>query len=308
MAIFFKILQNNFSPLPYHFVCEQYLFNDPVHLKTQKPFDDVFTFLYLNDNDIFARLNIFVVHNQGFSPIRATFGGIETCLNEYDLSAFLQNVIDFLKIKNVESLQINCPPNIYESEQIKNNVLISHGFEIMFEELNFHFSITDKPLSLHVSEKRKLKKCKNAAFVFQKNNIGINHFYDFLIKARNHRQIPISMNFERLESVFQSFPREYQIFCLENNQEIVAALVGIQVCADVMYIFCPASNPRYQQFSPMVLLINELYDYCQQVNYKILDWGIATEKGIKNLGLINFKQKMGAISSKKLSWNLSLSI
>ena len=98
------------------------------------------------------------------------------------------------------------------------------------------------------------------------------------------------------------YPGKYFAFVLRDRKKIIASSIGVKVNSKILYYFLPADDPEYKKFSPTVLLIKEMYKFCKESNYHLLDLGIATAGGVANPGLIRFKENLGANSSLKLSF------
>jgi lipid II:glycine glycyltransferase (peptidoglycan interpeptide bridge formation enzyme) len=69
-----------------------------------------------------------------------------------------------------------------------------------------------------------------------------------------------------------------------------------------LYTFYTVNLAEGEILNPLYLLHQQLYNYCQENNIALLDLGIATDKGVENVGLINFKKQLGAIPTKKITW------
>ena len=96
------------------------------------------------------------------------------------------------------------------------------------------------------------------------------------------------------------FHQSYLVFSVRNGGELLAATLAIKVHKKILYSFLPGSLRKFKQYSPMVLLNEGLYTYCQNNQYEIFDLGISTEKnGTDQKSLIDFKDRMGGEKSYK---------
>ncbi len=114
------------------------------------------------------------------------------------------------------------------------------------------------------------------------------------------------MNAEDFTRMFHDFPDRYSLFVVKDGETTIAAAVGVKVRTDLLYNFLPADHPEYLGYSPVVLLNKGMYEYCRTNGYKIYDLGIATSGGIRNEGLIRFKEHLGGILSHKYSYSIRL--
>ena len=91
------VYENHFGDLPFPISFKPYLFNEVRHIESQKPFDKLLTFALLNNSEqaFDARMQVIKTKNLGFSPFKATFGGVEYAesLSQTELYSFFQGVL-----------------------------------------------------------------------------------------------------------------------------------------------------------------------------------------------------------------------
>ena len=105
----------------------------------------------------------------------------------------------------------------------------------------------------------------------------------------------------QIDQDLQSVPKNiYQVFCVKDNQKIIALTITVNVAGGILYNFCPADDLTYRTFSPAVLLTKGLYEYCQKKKIKCLDLGISIDsEGQPKPDLLRFKKNLGAVNSEK---------
>jgi hypothetical protein len=297
-----------------NFKFERFFFNEYRHL-TQQSTGPLYSYYLVDEHShsIEARFSCFISDNQVFSPIRAPFGGLEfnpKILTE-DLYSFWQWIANDLKKHWPSAIYINTFPFAYhpENQAIQTNLFLQKGFQILQSELNYHLEISNSQLRnlLHLSEKRRLDKCHQAGFKFEEwIHPDLTRVYDFVKKARQRKDYPITLDEKSFIKLFQSFPNDFQVFRVIRGTEIAALTVTVKINQRILYNFYPADNELYLKYSPQVLLIEGLYQYAQQKGFQILDLGIATEASNPNFGLIRFKRNLGAIVSLKLKFVYNL--
>jgi hypothetical protein len=181
------IISHNFTntpSLPFNF--QRYFFNEDEHLQNQGG-EECYTFYYQNieNQTIDIRFSVIMQDSIAYSPLRATFGGVEfnEQVSEKDLSDFLKEVVEYLSIvgllgtviptkegndfhvpinsgiKKISSLLrrddkltsqiiINSYPEGYLNEQQNQkleNCLFRLGFQIKYTDVNYEIKVTDKP-------------------------------------------------------------------------------------------------------------------------------------------------------------------
>jgi hypothetical protein len=289
----------------------RYFFNEPEHLQHQGG-ENVLTFYWQNTNNqiIEARFSVILQDKYAYSPLRATFGGIEFSeeISEENLHSFLLESISKIDSKIIK---INSYPEGYVSnEQVQKleNCLLKSGFEISIIEQNFEIPITKKSFYENIRSvraKQLLRKSIKKGFVFQEifePNFTVIHA--FIAHSRERKNRPMTMSLEQLEVHFKKFPKKFQIFSVTDSERIIAVAVTIKINAEIIYTFYLADDEAYLKDSPTIFLLSGIYDKFQQQNFKILDLGIATANGVLNEGLAHFKRSLGGNLSLKKTYIL----
>ena len=305
------IISHNFNNIPAEiFNFERYFFNEIEHLQHQRGNNDCYTFYWQNvDNHIIeGRFSIIIQNKMAFSPLKATFGGIEFNkeILEKDLFKFLSKIIQFLKIQQVESIEINSYPEGYLTDyqnKILQNCLSKLHFQIKYIEQNYEIPITNKSFYETVigsTAKQLLRTYNKKGYVFQEeSNPDFETIHSFIAKSRERKNRPMTMSLEQLTEHFKIFVKYFKLFFVTYLDAMVAVGITIKINDEILYTFYLADDENYLRDSPTTFLLSGIYEYGKQNNYKILDFGIATDKGIINEGLSKFKLSLGAKMSEK---------
>lgn len=297
--------QNFSSTRKYIFNFDRFFFNEPPHLQQQGG-ENFLTFYWLNvDNQVIdARLNVIILCGNGFSPLKATFGGVE-----FSKTLSQELLFDFLDLSlksclNISYLKITfCPECYLDAIQIRKiDFCIKHlkVQEIIIDE-NFHINISNQ--SFHevlksVRHKQLLRKSIRENFQFKEiDKPDLLEIYEFIARSRKRKNRPMTMEFEHFKQSIKSFPENFILFSVIDNNILIAVAVCIKISDEILYTFYLADDERYLKSSPLIFLLSGIYDYCKQMNYHVLDIGIASEKGILNEGLAKFKLRLGAQKS-----------
>jgi hypothetical protein len=287
---------------------EPFLFNIPEHLSLQNC-NDCYVFWGEKKNKIHLLFNLFIKDECGLSPYQMAFGGIEGSKNLHykDILEFIEFFLSFCKQTPLHNLKITFYPFSYHAQinYITSQILLLQGFEISKSELTHFINISSTNFEeiLHLSEKRKLKKCIQAGFTFEKlEKFDIDNVYGFIKDCRIRRNHPISMSLETFRKTVVQFKDKYFVFVVKHNEQIIALTVAIVINQDILYNFYPADHAGYLVYSPIVMLMQGLYKFCQENQFRLLDLGISTENSNPNLGLIRFKENLGSQSCLKLSF------
>ncbi len=252
-----------------------------------------------------ARFAWFKQNNEGYSPLKAPFGSIEI-QGPYSNSLvheLLEELIGNLQKEKVSALSITMPPDGYDFETgfLLAKALQSHGFQLGFQDLNFHLEVKSEfKKHLHRSERWKLNKSIRAGYSFQKNDKpDWDLVFNLLNESRERKGFRLSMDQESLEKAFNFFPERYQLFEVIKDNETVAVAITLKINKDILYVFYTADLLKHRKLSPVVLLHNGIYQYCQFERIQLLDLGTSSLKGLVNSGVANFKRNLGGIASLK---------
>jgi len=240
------------------------------------------------------------------SNYRATFGGIELAnsVSSYDIDQIIISIESQARQSACTKIQISSWPAAYDETNylLQKNRLIEAGFQVLYTDTNFHIPITEQAFidTLHVMEKRKLKKAINANLSFQQeNNPGLaDDFFDLIVENRAYRGNPVSVDKPQLIGMLAN-PSHYPVFTVRSEGELLALCVCIRISADKLYTFMPADKIEARSLSPNVFQHFGLYNYCHANGIAILDLGTCGAKGIRNEGVALFKTRIGAQKSLK---------
>jgi len=208
-------------------------------------------------------------------------------------------------------LTLKNSPEVYarvESERLRK-VLIESGYETN-AEVSAVLPVTDKPFesALHHSERKRLRKCKESGLIF--NQLALRDLptiYQFLKGCREEKGYSLSMSLDELTRVTTVFPDVFFLTSVKHNDQLVAANISIQLNSRVLYNFYHDHQVSYDALSPVVFLNEGLYQICQHRKLDLLDLGTSHAEGKLNETLLNFKLKLGAQPSNKITFVKNLS-
>jgi hypothetical protein len=303
------------NPLPEQippFCQDGFLFLQARHL-LQQPDRPLHYFALLNPKTARAdaRCAVFIRDGWAISPSAASFGSIEFSdeLPDEEIVRLVDAVVTSSKKLLLQGIRIVNYPDCYLPVHSKRlgAVLLDVGFVVKHEELNQHLPVS--PLSftehLHNAERRRLRRCQQAGFTTQiREKPDSETLFAFIRKARLRKNLPLSMSSKELANLLTNFGEVCPVFTVYDGDQLIAACLGIRVAPNILYYFLPADHEDYQHFSPSVMLVESLYNYCQQHQIPLLDLGISTSRGIRNEGLIRFKSQLGAVASAKLVFEM----
>lgn len=255
---------------------------------------------------------------QFFSPRSLTFGGWEgsPLLTAMQWRHILEQTLDFLQQQGAVSWQVACPPDFYPVGAPPPELWHSLPVAVQKVEERCHY-IEVKSSSLRAWMSRGQRRYLNMPRRYHwhlrrypASALDItrwNEFYSLLELNRQARNIPLSITYERLIRSAAIAKEAMQLFELRDTDDrLLAATLALRVHPQVIYYFLPACHPQYYVFSPMVPLLNAIYEYARQEGISFLDLGISSVKGIVNQGLSAFKERLSAKRGCKNTLIISL--
>jgi hypothetical protein len=234
------------------------------------------------------------------------FGGIEFSGSPQDFDAFLDFLLDWCHTHGVQSLEIKNPSAIYPLQvALQEELLAKKGFVAAVTDTNQHLEVDALDFSAKITsnEKRKLAKARGAGLRFGPLGIErLDEVWEIICDTRLRKNYPMTLEKATLARMLRDFPEHYRLYAISTPEAVVAACIGIKVTDRHLYYFLPGHAPAYQPLSPMVLLLEGLYQVCQAEGMAFLDLGISSVGGILNQGLYTFKQNCGAEATTKCIW------
>lgn len=303
------------SPLPAaipRFSQPGFFFNDADYLSEHTGLFCVITALNQATGQADARCTFFIESNRAVSPAAAPFGSVEfvPTLPDSVLNSLIDALVDEARATGAPRLRLVNYPHCYAPEQALRltNQLLQRGFRVVADNQNFFLPVIHEAFenTIDASERRRLQKCRRAGFQFtQWDSPDLDAVTSFLVRTRQQRGYALTLSTERLRCLIQTFPNQFPVFVVNDGPIIAALTVAVRVRDDILYNFLPASDPDYHAHSPMVLLTDGLFGYCQQGQIRLLDLGVSLDGNHQpKPSLMRFKRNLGALESPKLIFEM----
>lgn len=288
------------------------LFHQARHVRLQSS-EGWRTFGLRNEQYVLLAVVHFNMHgDSAVSPFRAPFGSyiFSDTVSSSQLMEFIHHTEDLLKLQGVKKIQLKNFPEIYypvKSDMLRL-ALLSAGYAET-EEACACIHVSDKPFEsgIHASERKRIKKSNVAGLVFRSLPLDqLKSVYEFLQNCRDRKNYSLSMSYDELKKTMETFRDRFLLSSVIGNAEMAAANISIRVNHNVLYNFYHDHSEHYDSYSPVVLLNKGLYEYCQQKSLTLLDLGTSQQEGVLNESLFNFKLRLGAVASRKLTFSKNL--
>ncbi|QKZ15679.1 GNAT family N-acetyltransferase [Spirosoma sp. KUDC1026] len=263
---------------------------------------------------IVARCAFFIKNEKAISPGAAPFGSVE--FDEYlpddVLEVFVNQLFTEAKLAGCRMLTLVHYPRCYAPSQTDRllTLLQASGCSLIKSHPTFYLPITNRSFAQDItaSERRRLRKCRRGNFQFahwQQYDSAI--VINFLLDTYAQLSYQLSLPPEQLLHLLATFPDQFLVFTLRDDAQLIALTITVRVRHDILYNFLPASLPAYHAFSPMVMLLDGVYAYCQRETISLLDLGMALDSTHQpKASLARFKQNLGAKESPKYVFRKAL--
>lgn len=247
------------------------------------------------------------------SPFRSPFGSIEGVndLPENLLFDFFQYVERDLIQQAASTIVIKNYPVLYNEQlaSLTHTFLINLGYSIANAEVDSVIVVS--PVStddvFHRSERRRRDKSLQEGCVFRCiETKHLEQVYNFIHQCREAKGYALSLSLHDLLKIAETFPDRYLPFGVYKNEQLIAAAITIRVKENILYDFYHDHAATYDHLSPVTLLVDGIYDFCFQNKITLLDLGTSALEGKPNFGLLNFKKKLGAVSTSKFTFEKRL--
>jgi len=301
------------APSDFTFAYEIALYNLPEHRLTQSLGGwTSFYILQKKKKLIIAGIHFHVLESVASSPYRSPFGSVEsTSTVQPDiLYQFLEFIESTFRRNGIEKIVIKNPPQIYNPSLhvLVQNFLLTQQYQIINAEISAVFTV-DVPFQ-ELSKSWEKKKRKQAADQRLRKQYDtpdqLEEIYHFILARRQQKGYLSSMSLADLEKTVQSFPHRFLLTSVYQHDKRVAASISVKSSTDVLYHFYSDHIQTDDPVNPTVFLIGELYQYALDNKIALLDLGTSSLDGLPNFGLLNFKLRLGAKPSPKLTFAKTL--
>lgn len=243
------------------------------------------------------------------SPYRNPFGSIEFSDNmePRELYEFIKYIEKRLAELGAKRVEIKNYPQLYAPGRVSIlcTLLMNLGFTVKEAEISACIQVNHRALFDVMSswEKRKSAQIKRTNLRFSVLPLQrLNEVYSFISSCRQDRNQALSLSFPQLKNVCDHFPEDFILFGVYDGAVLAAASVCIKVNKTIIYNFYYAHARQYDSLSPVVRLIEGIYQHCQAEKIHLVDLGTSSLNGKPNFSLLDFKLHLGATPTQKLTF------
>ena len=244
------------------------------------------------------------------SPYRGTYGNIsfKDDLNLKIKNNSVKDILIYLENLNAQKIEITSRPfshNIHDESALLN-IYLNEGFVISNQEINHSIIVDSKSLfdKMMRNNKKRLNKCERENFVFEQvfSEPEIEEVYQTIKENREGKGYKVSMTLEQILEMCNVFKDSVYFFKATRFGKCLASSVCVKLNNSVLYVFYWGDKQGFEQYSPVVFLANGIYNFAQQNQFRLIDAGTSSIKGIQNFGVAIFKENLGFTISPKLTY------
>jgi len=292
---------------------EASLFHHAEHLRLQA--SEGWHWFYISQEKRQAIVASVFLHFDGAvasSAVRSPFGTIEfSDVTPIDvLYAFIAFVEERSKSAGIRTIELKLPPLLYSPSQgsLLQTFLFNQGYGVKNAEAGtIRFTDGDFLMPLNRLERRQLRKCEEHGMTFKTlAHSNLESVYAFILSCRQKKGYTLSMTLKDLQRVMNKFADRYILLGVFDQQKMVAASVAVKISSSIVYNFYADHDEAYDFYSPGVMVVKGLYEYCQHHQIAMLDMGTSAVDGKPNFGLLNFKMRLGGMPTPKLTLEKNL--
>jgi hypothetical protein len=267
---------------------------------------------YLIFRDTKSRLGIIIGLKNGVvqAPFSAPFSCFGLIKREITISQYEETVkaLDRYMSANYTTARFIFPPTFYAQNEISCafNVMQRIGFTIEATELNYQIDLYRFDTNgyydiLRYNAKKAFLQAEKAGLTCEtcKNEEEIIEAYEVIAANRSSKGYPLKMTCKDVCDTLKIV--KHDVFIIKKGEKTIASAIIYRLNDRVAQVIYWGDVPGYSEYRPMNWLSYQVVTYYKQLGFRWLDIGPATEKGVPNYGLCDFKQSIGCETSLKFT-------
>jgi len=247
------------------------------------------------------------------SPYGASFGGIvsQGCLKLKDSLAIVDELNEFCKRESVHNVVITFPPEIYFS---KGNdslyfALEKSGYKLVSRDLFNVVDISSEYKSTWNNYEGRartaVRKCSPNFEIF--SNVSLEDFYPILLEDKERLNAIPTHSLEELLSIKEKCEDViWTDIAIHKETKAKVGICYMKVTDDVVMTFYMSQETSALRLNGINILVDYGIQRSGENGFSLFDFGSSTVGyDIHNIGVANFKESFGAISSSRLTYQWS---
>jgi hypothetical protein len=242
------------------------------------------------------------------SPLAAPFGGFEFAdtVSSSAIFDFIRETTRSLEEQKVSSILLKMPTAYPTGVSALTNVsLINQGYRIINAEVGTILNVDTSAFEEKIenSQQLRLRQAMNGGLTT--GTLPLEKFhevYNLIERSHSTKKYSLSMTREALWKTVQAFPGRYVLHGVFDDRKLIAGSIGVIVRKNTFHNFYMDHDAAYDNLSPVVMLIKQIYAFCQDSGITVLDMGTSAADNAPNFGLLEFKMRLGAVPASKYTF------
>jgi hypothetical protein len=244
-------------------------------------------------------------------PFSAPFSFISSFRKNNKVDSYQAAVAALLAYARADSsirqIRFTLPPALYGENDVSHlaNALFANGFHVEQVDLNYHYNLDqfddNYAQSIDIKARQKLRASLNAGLSFEEvtDDAGVAEAYAVIKDNRSAKGYPLRLSLEDVRRTVGIIPADF--FIVRDPLKPVAAAMVYHVAAGVVQVIYWGNVAGSDHLKPMNFLSFKVFEYYHACGCRIVDIGPATESSQPNVGLCDFKQGIGCVTTLKLT-------
>ena len=153
--------------------------------------------------------------------------------------------------------------------------------------------------------RKKSRQCaENSVTTVKLSVTDLDDVYELLAINRLSRGVSLSISLSQLHTSFIEIPEAYRCYGTFLGSKLIAAAITVLISDDFEYVYMWGDDAQHRSLSPVVTLCETIVIDSRSRGVRTLDLGISSKYGVLDEGLSRFKSNLGAVSGKKISYQL----
>lgn len=242
-------------------------------------------------------------------PFSAPFGypeeikSLQSIGDYYHATAALNKYLEHL---GIDIAEITLPPLFYDNDVISAwiNAFTQNNWQIVYFEINYAFHIPEiienyeAKIAHNARKNLRIAEHSGLQVTLCKSEDEKCEAYHIIKRNRESKGYPLRMSEEQVMRTIKVVNSSMYIVSL-GSEKIASALI-YEVTDKILQVVYWGDIPGYSDKKPINFLAYELLKIYSNKGYEYLDIGPATEQGIADFGLCDFKDSIGCKRSLKI--------
>jgi Acetyltransferase (GNAT) domain len=215
--------------------------------------------------------------------------------------------LQYLQDEGIERLTYKCVPHIYHTMPAEEDAyaLFVHNARLVRREVSSAIDTRSVPTFRRL-RRRFLTRAERSGLKGERTD-AFERFWPVLERNRmeRHGTKPVH-TLNEITYLAERFPQNIMLYVCESGADTLAGSV-LYVSTNVCHFQYNAASPSGQEQGAMELIVNTVIERFSRT-HRVIDFGISTERGGRNLnsGLVDYKEGFGARAVNYDSYELDL--